>query len=92
MFGADGVVAPESLNPSQIEEMEDRSFILSTGNETFCQGTLCLLTRAGLIRVSHINNGVDILPLWLCAVKVGDFRGVPTAQSCIFEQSHIRLS
>ena len=28
VFGADGVVAPESLNPSQVEEMEERSFIL----------------------------------------------------------------
>ena len=51
MFGADGVVAPESSNPSQIEEMEDRSFILYTGNETVCQGYFCLLTQGGLIRV-----------------------------------------
>jgi len=27
VFGADGVVAPESSNPSQIREMEERSFI-----------------------------------------------------------------
>ena len=51
MFGADGVVAPESSNPSQAEGMEERSFIFSTGNETVCQGDLCLLTRGGLIRV-----------------------------------------
>jgi hypothetical protein len=39
------------LNPSQAEGMEERSFIFSTGNETVCQGYLCLLTKGGLIRV-----------------------------------------
>jgi hypothetical protein len=28
VFGADGFTAPESSNPSQVEEMEERSFIL----------------------------------------------------------------